>query len=58
MNTIDAYEKDIDLQLDFLKSFRKQNPLSSNQQKNTLFSGSGDSLASSRMPMTPALAFP
>ena len=49
MNTIDAYEKDIVLQLDFLKSFRKQKPLSSNQQKNTLFSGSGDSLVSSML---------
>ncbi len=49
MNTMDAYEKDIVLQLDFLKSFRKQKPLSSNQQKNTFFSGSGDSLASSML---------
>jgi fructoselysine-6-P-deglycase FrlB-like protein len=46
MNTIEAYEKDIELQLDFLKSFRKQKPLSYNQQKNSIFSGSGDSLAS------------
>jgi len=38
MNTIDAYEKDIDLQLDFLKSFKKQKSLSSAQQKKyTLF---------------------
>jgi len=49
MNTIDAYEKDIDLQLDFLKSFKKQKSLSSAQQKNTLFSGSGDSLVSSML---------
>ena len=47
MNTIEAYEKDINLQLDFLKSFRKQKSLSYNQQKDTLFSGSGDSLVSS-----------
>jgi len=47
MNTIEAYEKDIELQLDFLKSFRKQTSLSDNQQKNVIFSGSGDSLASS-----------
>ncbi len=46
MNTIEAYEKDIELQLDFLKSFKKQKPLSYNQQKNSIFSGSGDSLAS------------
>ena len=49
MNTIEAYEKDIELQLDFLKSFRKQRPLSYNQQKDTIFSGSGDSLASSML---------
>jgi fructoselysine-6-P-deglycase FrlB-like protein len=49
MNTIDAYEKDIDLQLDFLKSFKKQKSLSSAQQKNTLFSGNGDSLVSSML---------
>ncbi len=49
MNTIDAYEKDINLQLDFLQSFRKQKSLPFNQQKNILFSGSGDSLASSML---------
>ena len=37
------------MQLDFLKSFRKQKPLSENLQKNTLFSGSGDSLVSSML---------
>ena len=47
MNSIEAYERDIKLQLDFLKSFRKQKTLSANQQKNILFSGSGDSLVSS-----------
>ena len=47
MNSIEAYERDIYLQLDFLKSFRKQKTLSANQQKNILFSGSGDSLVSS-----------
>ena len=49
MNTIEAYEKDIELQLDFLKLFRKQKILSFNQQKNTIFSGSGDSLASAML---------
>ncbi len=49
MNTIEAYEKDIELQLDFLKLFRKQPILSYNQQKNTIFSGSGDSLASAML---------
>jgi len=49
MNTIEAYEKDIKLELDFLKSFRKQRPLSYNQQKDAIFSGSGDSLASAML---------
>jgi len=49
MNTIEAYEKDIELQLDFLKSFRKQKILSYNQQKESIFSGSGDSLASAML---------
>lgn len=47
MNSIEAYEKDIKLQLNFLKSFRKQKTISVNLQKNILFSGSGDSLVSS-----------
>lgn len=47
MNSIEAYEKDIEMQLDFLKSFKKQKMLSANKQKNIIFSGSGDSLASS-----------
>ena len=49
MNTIEAYEKDIHLQLDFLKSFRTKKSLSYNQQKDTIFSGSGDSLVSSML---------
>ena len=49
MNTIEAYENDIELQLDFLKSFRRQKTLSENQQKNIIFSGSGDSLASAML---------
>lgn len=47
MDTIEAFEKDIELQLDFLKSFKKQKPISKTLQKNTLFTGSGDSLISS-----------
>lgn len=47
MNSIQAYESDIFLQLDFLKSFKKQKILSANTQKNIIFSGSGDSLVSS-----------
>ena len=47
MNSIEAYENDIGMQPNFLKSFKKQRMLSANQQKNTIFSGSGDSLVSS-----------
>ena len=47
MNSIEAYEQDILLQLDFLKSFKKQKLLSATSQKNIFFSGSGDSLVSS-----------
>ncbi len=49
MNSLEAYEKDIELQLDFLKTFSKQKPLSEKQQKTTLFSGSGDSLVSAML---------
>ncbi len=49
MNTIEAYERDIESQSDFLKSFRKQKPLSYNQQRDIIFSGSGDSLASAML---------
>ncbi len=49
MNSLEAYEKDIELQLNFLKSFTKQKTLSEKQQKVTLFSGSGDSLVSAML---------
>ncbi|ABX12643.1 hypothetical protein Nmar_0747 [Nitrosopumilus maritimus SCM1] len=49
VNTIDAFEKDIHLQVDFLKSFKKQKPISKSLQKNTIFTGSGDSLISSML---------
>jgi fructoselysine-6-P-deglycase FrlB-like protein len=49
MNSLEAYEKDIDLQLDFLKTFSKQKPLSEKQQQTTIFSGSGDSLVSAML---------
>jgi fructoselysine-6-P-deglycase FrlB-like protein len=49
MNSLEAYEKDIDLQLDFLKTFSKQKPLSKKQQQTTIFSGSGDSLVSAML---------
>ena len=49
MNSIDAFEKDISLQLEFLKLFRCITPISVQKQKNILFSGSGDSLVSSML---------
>ncbi len=49
VNTITAFERDVDLQISLLKSFKKQKPISKNKQKNTVFSGSGDSLASSML---------
>jgi fructoselysine-6-P-deglycase FrlB-like protein len=49
MKTIEAYENDIKLQLEFLKNFKKQKPLSINQQKNIIFTGSGDSFAASKL---------
>ncbi len=49
MKTIEAFENDVKLQSEFLKKFKKQKPLSLNQQKNTIFTGSGDSLASAML---------
>lgn len=49
MNSLDAFEKDIELQLSFLKSFSKQKQLSEKEQKSALFSGSGDSLVSAML---------
>ena len=49
MRTIEAYERDIQMQSEFLQNFKKQKPLSIQQQKNTIFTGSGDSLASAML---------
>jgi len=49
VNSIEAYEKDIGYQLNFLKDFKKQKPISPSLQKNILFTGSGDSLVSSML---------
>ena len=49
MNTIEAFEKDILLQSEFLKFFKKQKPIPSGKQKNVIFSGSGDSLVSAML---------
>lgn len=49
MNTIEAYENDIKLQSEFLKVFKKQKPISIENQKNIIFTGSGDSLSSAKL---------
>lgn len=49
MNTLEAYEKDIHLQLGFLKSFRSQTPIPARMQPEIIFAGSGDSLAASML---------
>ncbi len=49
MNTITAFEKDVELQTFLLKSFKKQKPIPKNAQNNIIFSGSGDSLVSSML---------
>ena len=46
MQTIQAYEKDIFAQPEFLNSFQAKKPLSKTQQKNMIFSGAGDSFVS------------
>ena len=49
MQTIEAYENDVKMQQEFLTNFKKQKIISQNQQKNTIFTGSGDSLASAML---------
>ena len=49
MRTIEAYENDIRMQPEFLKNFKAQKPLTKIKQKNTIFTGSGDSLASAML---------
>jgi fructoselysine-6-P-deglycase FrlB-like protein len=49
MKTLEAYENDIKRQSLFLKTFKKQKPLSKNIQKNSIFTGSGDSLVSAML---------
>ena len=46
MKTIEAYEKDIFNQIVFLDTFYLQKSLSKTQQKNVIFSGTGDSFVS------------
>jgi len=49
MNTIEAYEKDIELQVGFLQKLKLQKPLGSQQQGMLIFCGTGDSLASAML---------
>lgn len=49
MDTVDAFEADIDLQVKFLDSFKPQKLLTTKQQRNTVFCGSGDSLAAAML---------
>jgi len=49
VGTIDAYKKDVYLQISALTEFRKLKKLSTTRQKNTIFTGSGDSLASAML---------
>jgi fructoselysine-6-P-deglycase FrlB-like protein len=49
LNTIDAFEKDIYLQLRLLENFIPQKPLAESVQKRTIFCGTGDSMASAML---------
>jgi len=49
MNSIDAFENEIHLQKKLFKSFEPQKILTTNIQKNSIFTGSGDSLVSSML---------
>jgi fructoselysine-6-P-deglycase FrlB-like protein len=49
MNTIKAYEKDINFQVRFLQKLIPQKPLSQKRQDRAVFCGTGDSLASAML---------
>lgn len=49
MKTLEAYQNDIYMQIDSLKNFKKQKPLTIRQQSRTIFTGSGDSLVSAML---------
>jgi fructoselysine-6-P-deglycase FrlB-like protein len=49
MSTIAAFEKEITMQLDFLKKFKPQRMLSIQKQKRAVFCGTGDSYASAQL---------
>jgi fructoselysine-6-P-deglycase FrlB-like protein len=49
VKTIEAFERDVILQTQFLQTFQPQHPLSDISQRNTIFCGSGDSLAAAML---------
>ena len=49
MQTIEAYEKEIFSQPKFLETFHPKKPLTKTQQRNTVFSGTGDSFVSAML---------
>src|SRR5574340_805465 len=49
MGTIDALEKEITMQLDFMRKFVPQKTLSARKQKKAIFCGAGDSFASAQL---------
>lgn len=49
MKTITAFEKEIKMQIDFLKRFLPQKILSESQQKKTIFCGTGDSFIAAQI---------
>jgi fructoselysine-6-P-deglycase FrlB-like protein len=49
MSTIAAFEKEIMMQLEYLKNFKPQKPLSILKQKKAIFCGTGDSFASAQL---------
>jgi fructoselysine-6-P-deglycase FrlB-like protein len=49
LKTVEAFERDIHLQLEFLKNVKLQRPLAEPIQKRTIFCGTGDSLASAML---------
>lgn len=49
MHTIEAYEKDIQLESEFLRKFKKQKNIPRKEQNNIIFTGSGDSLCAAML---------
>ncbi len=49
MSTITAFEKEIQMQLKFMKNFAPQKPISASKQTQVIFCGTGDSLVSAKL---------